>query len=56
MKKRIIENWKTTTLGISIAVASLALVWFGKATFQEVSGFLVASGLLAWAKDSILKK
>ena len=55
MKNRIIENWKTSLLGISIAVVSIALVWFGKATFVEVSGFLVTSGLLAWAKDTILK-
>ena len=55
MKHRIIENWKTTVLGCSIAAVSIALVWFGKATFVEVSGFLVSSGLLAWAKDSILK-
>ena len=56
MRKRIIENWKTTLLGCSVAIISFALVWFGKATFVDVSGFLVTSGLLAWAKDSILKK
>lgn len=56
MKNRIFGNWKTTILGCSIAVISIALVWFGKATFTEVSGFLLASGLLAWVKDSIFKK
>ena len=55
MKKRILDNLKTTALGCSIAAVSLALVWFGKATFAEVSGFFVASGLLVWVKDSIFK-
>lgn len=55
MKNRIIDNWKATLLGFGILTASLALVWFGKATFAEVSGFLVLSGFLAWVKDSIFK-
>ena len=56
MKNRIIDNWKTTLLGCSIAAVSIGLVWFGKATFAEVSGFLVASGLMVWVKDSIFTK
>lgn len=56
MKNRIIDNWKATLLGFGILTVSLALVWFGKATFAEVSGFLVLSGFLAWVKDSIFKK
>lgn len=55
MKHRIIDNWKATALGVVMALVSLALVWFGKATFAEVSGFFVASGLLVWVKDSIFK-
>lgn len=55
MKHRIIDNWKATTLGVVMALVSLALVWFGKATFAEVSGFFVASGLLVWVKDTIFK-
>lgn len=55
MKNRIIDNWKATLLGFGILTVSLALVWFGKATFTEVSGFLLTSGLLLWVKDSIFK-
>ena len=55
MKNRIIENWKTTIVGCSIGLVSIAFVWFGKATFAEVSGFFVASGLMIWVKDSIFK-
>ena len=55
MKNRIIDNWKTTLIGCTIGLVSIALVWFGKATFTEVSGFLVASGLMVWVKDSMFK-
>ena len=55
MKKRIIDNWKSTLMGAIIALTCTALVITKQATFAEVSGFLIASGLLAWVKDSIFK-
>jgi hypothetical protein len=55
MKKRIIDNWKATLLGVVIALTCGALVITKQATFAEVSGFLTLSGLLAWVKDSIFK-
>lgn len=55
MRNRIINNWKTTLVGCSIGLVSIAFVWFGKATFAEVSGFFVSSGLMIWVKDSIFK-
>lgn len=55
MKDRIINNWKSTLLGCIIALGSIVLVWTGKATLEQVSGFLLTSGLLAWVKDTIFK-
>ena len=55
MKNRILNNWKSTLMGVVIALTCAALVITKQATFAEVSGFLIASGLLAWVKDSIFK-
>jgi len=52
---RVIQNWKTTLLGVIIALLSLALVYFGKATLTEVALILPFVITLIWAKDTILK-
>jgi hypothetical protein len=52
---RIVQNWKTTLLGVMVALLSLALVYFDKATLTEVALILPFVITLIWAKDTILK-
>ena len=52
---RIVQNWKTTLLGVAVALISLGLVYFEKATLTEVALILPFVITLIWAKDSILK-
>jgi hypothetical protein len=52
---RIVQNWKTTLLGVMVALLSLALVYFEKATLTEVALILPFVITLIWAKDTILK-
>ena len=55
MKKRLIENWKSSLLGLLIFAACGVAVYTKVATFAEVVGFLTTSGLLMWVKDTIFK-
>ena len=55
MKDRILNNLKSTILGLIILAICAVLIYTNKATFVEVSGFLVSSGLLIYVKDSIFK-
>ena len=55
MKDRILNNFKSTILGLIILAICAVLIYTDKATFAEVSGFLVSSGLLIYVKDSIFK-
>ena len=52
---RLVQNWKTTLLGVVVALISLGLVYFEKATLTEVALILPFVITLIWAKDSILK-
>jgi len=51
MKTRVTTNWKTTLIGAIIAAGVFAAILTGKITWMEGSGFLLASGILAWMKD-----
>ena len=55
MKDRVINNFKSTLLGLIILAICAVLIYTNKATFAEVSGFIVSSGLLMYVKDSIFK-
>ena len=55
MKNRILENWKSSLLGLLIFAACGVAVYTKMATFAEVVGFLTTSGLLMWVKDTIFK-
>ena len=55
MKKRIILNWKSTAIGLAIAVASGLALYFKFATWDQLTGFWTVSGLLAYVKDTIFK-
>lgn len=56
MIDRILKNWKTTILGLSILVTCFILVFLGKATLTEVSIFICGGFFVLFSKDSILKK
>lgn len=47
----IFVNWKTTTLGVSLMVASLVLVGMGMANLSEVGGFFAIALPLLFMKD-----
>jgi len=53
MKKRVVDNWKSTLIGAVIAICCGLAMYYKYATFDQVVGFLTVSGLLAWVKDSI---
>ena len=55
MRSRLLENWKTSLLGLIIFAACGVAVYTKMATFAEVVGFLTTSGLLMWVKDTIFK-
>ena len=55
MRKRILTNWKSTALGLAVAVASALALYFKYATWDQLIGFWTVSGLLAYVKDSIFK-
>jgi len=44
MKNRFIKNWVTTVIGVSIVIASFALVYTGKLT-ESALVMLVPAGL-----------
>lgn len=50
MINRLFKNWKTTTLGLSLMVVCLLLVYLDKATLSEVSAF-IGGGLYFLFKD-----
>ena len=47
----IFVNWKTTTLGVGLMVASLVLVGMGMAKLSEVGGFFAIALPLLFMKD-----
>lgn len=55
MKHRIIDNWKTTSIGVVILAISMVLLYTKQATWDQLLGFWTVSGLLGWVKDTIFK-
>jgi hypothetical protein len=51
MIDRIFKNWKTTTLGISLIIASFVLVYLEKTTLSDVSLFLGGGFMMLFIKD-----
>lgn len=47
----IFVNWKTTSLGLGLMVASLVLVGMGMASLSEVGGFFAVALPLLFMKD-----
>ena len=50
--KRLFKNWKTTTLGVSLIIACLVLVYFEKATLTEMSAFLAGGFYFLFKNDA----
>ena len=56
-KGRILDNWRTTLLGIALLGFSFYTVATGKATLAELknmAGWLISAGLLIRSKDTII--
>lgn len=54
MKERVINNWKTSVLGLVLLAFAGVLVWFGKITWGEFVAFIPTVAALLWAKDTFL--
>lgn len=51
MIDRLFKNWKTTTVGLLMLVASFVLVYLGKTTLTEVGAFMGVGFALLFTKD-----
>lgn len=51
MIDRLFKNWKTTTVGLLMLVASFVLVYLGKSTLTEVGAFMGVGFALLFTKD-----
>jgi len=51
MKDRLLNNWKTSSVGAALILGALALVWFEKATLSELVPFWVGAFGLFLARD-----
>lgn len=54
MKKRILENYVTTLLGVCILIFCGVLLYQEKQTAQELSGWLTTGLLFLRSKDSLI--
>lgn len=55
LKKRIIQSWKASLLGILLLIVGLVLVFTEKATLTEFGIFLPTCLMLIYVKDSVFK-
>lgn len=54
MKKRLIENYVTTILGILILIFCGVILYQEKQTAQEISGWLALGIMFLRSKDSLI--
>lgn len=54
MKTRIFSNWVTTLLGVAILVFCLLMIYQGKQTAEELSGWMAVGILFLRSKDSLI--
>lgn len=54
MKKRILENYVTTLLGVCILIFCGVMLYQEKQTAQELSGWLTTGLLFLRSKDSLI--
>ena len=55
MKRLIKEGLITTLMGIAIIAFSGAMIWTGKSTPTEMSGWIATGLLFLRSKDSLIK-
>ena len=53
MKKRLLQNWTTTALGLIILAYFMLMMYKGSST-QDMAGFFGMAGLLLRSKDSLI--
>ena len=54
MKKRLVENYVTTILGILILIFCGVILYQEKQTAQEISGWLALGIMFLRSKDSLI--
>lgn len=54
MKKRVIGNWITTLLGLFILGFCLLMIYKGKESAEQLSGWLAVGVLFLRSKDSLI--
>lgn len=54
MKKRLIGNWITTLLGLFILGFCLLMIYKGKESAEQLSGWLAVGVLFLRSKDSLI--
>jgi len=52
MKTRIIQNWKSTLIGLCLLLMSGTLLWLKEITFTEFTAFLPTVLGLMYVKDA----
>ncbi len=55
MKDRVINNWKTSALGIILLIAALVLLFMKTITLSEFSGFFPTILGLIYVRDTIFR-
>ena len=55
MKTRIVKNWKSSLLGLSLIIIAGAALMTGKCTLTEFGAFLPFALGLIYVKDTIFK-
>ena len=56
MKTRIINNWRSTLIGLALLTLATTLLWKQMITLSEFTAFLPTVIGLLWVKDGPLKK
>jgi len=54
MKVRLFANWVTTLIGLGILVFCLLLIYQGKESAEQLSGWLAVGLIFLRSKDSLL--
>jgi Na+-translocating ferredoxin:NAD+ oxidoreductase RnfD subunit len=56
MKTRVVQNWRSSLLGLALLILAAVLLWKKVITFSEFTAFLPTVFALLYIKDGSLKK
>lgn len=56
MKTRVINNWRSTLIGLALLALATTLLWKQMITLSEFTAFLPTVLGLLWVRDGALKK